>query len=100
MTPKRAVAYVGLMAVVGGGIFAGRSVLASRQQAAYHWYGAAQTDSVRTLLNAYAPGTVLLKLEERTKDHIWVGVMRADSAVRVAGSFEVEESFPCPPLCR
>lgn len=63
----------------------------------YYWYSVAHTDSVRILLNAN-PGS-RLKLEERTKNHIWVSVMRGDSAAKVAASFEVEESFPCPPIC-
>lgn len=77
----------------------GLTVAFTRDEVAprYYWYDVAQTDSIRALLVAHPNSR--LKLEERTKNHIWVSVM-GPTAAKVAGSFEVEESFPCPPNCR
>lgn len=86
-------------ALLGG---VGASAANTWRQPEYMWYDTPQTDSVRTLLNMSAPGTVRLKIEERTKRHSWITVVPVDTAatpLRLVAPFEVEESTWCPPLC-
>lgn len=97
---KRLAVWFGLGVLTGFGIIAARSVTMERPQ--YFWYDVAQTDSVRTLLNASEPGTVRLKFEERTKRHVWISVVPKDTVatqLRKVAPFEVQESTWCPPLC-
>lgn len=67
----------------------------------YWWFRGATVTELTKRLNAMPDGDLIVRLDGDGK--LWLSVVSQDQDARASGSDipgELDESWPCPPICR